>query len=851
MHLLGPCLLLLLEHLAFSDSNLWNFKHPATLYAWEGACVWIPCTYGIPKTDAQVDRLVVFHNHEYDKTTKCYVGTVLYNSTVDWKSPSQQGRVQFLGDSKSNCTLSIQSLSVNDSGRLGLRMMTKDDKWMETVNLSISKSPFPPRIQLPPELQESQTVTATCLLNFTCFGYDIELRWALKGLPFTPASSTISSSPTTQTVSTKSQIDFKPEWTHHGKNLTCQVWHSAEVLSEEMVQLNVKHTPKLEIKVFPNETTVMEGASVTMTCQVTSSNPEHGTVSWLKDGTLLGEKNLSLTLSSVTKDSGGKYRCQASNHIGLGMSEEVALKVLYPPTVSEVYIHHTPAKEGQSVELVCTSPANPPPTNYTWYHNGKEVPGVTEEKYWITQVLTWHAGRYACVAENRLGSGQVGQEAELDVQYPPKGVTTVIESPTPIREGDSVTLRCRYNSSNPTVTRYEWSPQGLWNEPSHEVMKIQNVAWDTPPISCSACNQWCLPASPIDLDVQYAPKEVKVLQISSLSEIHAGNQVRLQCHFSKSHPEEVHFFWKKNGSLLEAKGRELNFDSVSPEDAGNYSCLVKNSIGQSASEAWRLQVLYAPRRLWVSITPGDRVMEGRKAALTCESDANPPISQYTWFDWNNQDLQHSGQTLSLDPVKVEHSGSYWCKGVNQLGEGESPPSTLTIYYSPETIGRRTTMGIGICLAILILVIWGVKLQQNWKRTRSQQGPQENSNGRSFFVRNKKVRRTLLSEGPHSLGCYNPMMEDGTNYATLRFPETDTPRTGGTGPSETRGSLPNNEDTVTYSVVQKCHVLSQGDYENVAPNLPEDDGIHYSELVHFGTGERPRAPEDVDYVTLKH
>ncbi|XP_046303948.1 B-cell receptor CD22 isoform X3 [Marmota monax] len=675
MHLLGPYLLLLLEHLAFSDSNKWSFEHPATLYAWEGACVWIPCTYRIPKADAQVDRLVVFHNHEYDGTTKRYVGTVLYNSTVDWKSPSQQRRVRFLGDSKKNCTLSIESLSVNDSGQLGLRMMTKDDKWMETVNLSISKSPFPPRIQLPLELQESQTVTVTCLLNFTCFGYDIELRWVLEGLPFTPASSTISSSPTTQTVSTKSQIDFKPEWTHHGKNLTCQVWHSAKVLSEETVQLNVKH--------------------------------------------------------------------------------------------------------------------------------------------------------------------------------PPKGVTTVIESPTPIREGDSVTLRCRYNSSNPTVTRYEWSPQHLWNEPSHEVMKIQNVAWDTPPISCSACNQWCSPASPIDLDVQYTPKEVKVLQISSLSEIHAGNQVRLQCHFSKSHPEEVHFFWKKNGSLLEAKGRELNFDSVSPEDAGNYSCLVKNSIGQSASEAWRLQVLYAPRRLWVSITPGDRVMEGRKAALTCESDANPPISQYTWFDWNNQDLQHSGQTLSLDPVKVEHSGSYWCKGVNQLGEGESPPSTLTIYYSPETIGRRTTMGIGICLAILILVIWGVKLQQNWKRTRSQQGPQENSNGRSFFVRNKKVRRTLLSEGPHSLGCYNPMMEDGTNYATLRFPETDTPRTGGTGPSETQGSLPNNEDTVTYSVVQKCHVLSQGDYENVAPNLPEDDGIHYSELVHFGTGERPRAPEDVDYVTLKH
>lgn len=84
----------------------------------------------------------------------------------------------------------------------------------------------------------------------------------------------------------------------------------------------------------------------------------------------------------------------------------------------------------------------------------------------------------------------------------------------------------------------------------------------------------------------------------------------------------------------------------------------------------------------MSITPGDRVMEGRKASLTCESDANPPISEYTWFDWNNQELPYYGQTLSLNPVKVEHSGSYWCKGVNRLGEGASPPSTLTIYCKP-------------------------------------------------------------------------------------------------------------------------------------------------------------------------
>lgn len=46
-------------------------------------------------------------------------------------------------------------------------------------------------------------------------------------------------------------------------------------------------------------------------------------------------------------------------------------------------------------------------------------------------------------------------------------------------------------------------------------------------------------------------------------------------------------------------------------------------------------------------------------------------------------------------------------------------------------------------------------------------------------------------------------------------------------------------------------LSQGDYENVAPAFAEDEeGIHYSELVHLGSGERPPAQEGVEYVTLK-
>uniref|UniRef100_A0A2K6P1I1 B-cell receptor CD22 n=1 Tax=Rhinopithecus roxellana TaxID=61622 RepID=A0A2K6P1I1_RHIRO len=760
MHLLGPWLLLLvLEYLAFSDSSKWNIDHPETLYAWEGACVWVPCTYRV--LDGALESFILFHNPEYNKNISKFEGTRLYESTKDGKVPSGQKRVQFLGDkNNNNCTLSIHPVHVNDSGQLGLRMESKTEKWMEKIHLNVSERPFPPHIQLPPKLQESQEVILTCSLNFSCYGYQIKLQWLLERVPMRQTAVT-STSLSTKSVFTQSELKFSPQWSHHGKIVTCELHDvDGKVLSEDTVQLNVKHTPKLEIEVIPSEAIVREGDSVTMICKVNSSNPEYTTVSWLKDGTPLKEQNtLTLTLHEVTKSQSGRYCCRVSNDVGPGTSEKVFLQV----------------------------------------------------------------------------------------QYPPKKVTMVIENPTPIREGDTVTLSCNYNSSNPTVNHYEWKPRGAWEEPLLGVLKIQNVGWNNTAIACAACNNWCSWASPVTLNVLYAPRGVRVRKIKPFSEIHSGNSVSLQCDFSSSHPKEVQFFWEKNGSLL-GKERQLNFDSISPEDAGSYSCWVNNSIGQTESKAWTLEVLYAPRRLRVSMSQGNQVMEGKTATLTCESDANPPISSYTWFDWNNQSLPSSGRMLRLEPVKVQHSGAYWCQGTNRVGKGHSPLFTLTVYYSPETIGRRVAVGLGSCLAILILAMCGFKVQRRWKRTQSQQGLQENSSGQSFFVRNKKVRRTPLSEGPHSLGCYNPMMEDGISYATLRFPETNTPRTGNAETSEMQRPPPDCDDTVTYSVLQKRQV---GDYENVIPDFPEDEGIHYSELIQFGFGERPQAQENVDYVILKH
>ncbi|KAM4825561.1 B-cell receptor CD22 [Thomomys bottae] len=899
-------LLLLLVHLAWFDSNAkqipqsWKFEHPKTIYAWEGACVWIPCKYSIPQYRSTLDNLTLFHNFKYSEQAKEFIGEVLYRNTEIGVFPPHQGRAHFMDVEKKNCTLHLNPVLAQDSGELGLRMTSGPIlKWMERIDLNVSKTPLPPRIQVPEEILELHTIHVLCRLEFACPGYPVQLSWSQEGSAHTSIVLN------TQSIYTLSQLTFQPQWTDHEKTLTCQVKNSSTVLSEDSVKLRVKHTPKLKLEVSPSEATVKEGESVTMTCHVTSSHPMYTALSWLKDGVPLREQeSLTLALPSVTKAMGGKYLCRATNSVGSGVSEEQALSVLYAPEQPTVDIHASPAKESTSVELVCAAPANPPARNFTWFHDGETLAGETGEKLHFPSVLLGHAGSYACQALNSLGTGPVSSPAELDVQYAPKMVETVIETTAVIREGDPVTLSCQYNSSNPQVTHYEWRPRGPWQEHAPGMLTIPRVAWDTGPVACAACNQWCTWAASVSLDVQYAPRRVEVQQ-SPPGELREGQRVLLHCSVAQARPAATRVLWMRNGSHV-AEGPQLVLASIAPEDAGTYSCEASNTMGPTQSPGHAVQVLYAPRRLRVSVSPEGGVMEGRKAFLTCEGDANPPMWQYAWFRGQGQDLQFSGPTLRLEPAQVQHSGPYWCQGANRLGNSRSPPQTLTVYYSPETIGRRAAIGMGSCMALLILASWGIKLRHRWKRSQSQQGLQESSSTQSFFVRNKKVgwgrgaggaarrarkseaaegsgaggppaaaccplqvRQALHLEGPPSTGCLNPMLDDTVSYAVLRFPEADTPRQGdpGTMDTEGRGRLLGGDETVTYSVLKKPVA---GDYENLVEacvqedgvRVQEDgacvqedgarvqeDGVHYSELVLFGAGERRPCPKEVDYVTI--
>ncbi|KAF5897919.1 B-cell receptor CD22-like, partial [Clarias magur] len=75
---------------------------------------------------------------------------------------------------------------------------------------------------------------------------------------------------------------------------------------------------------------------------------------------------------------------------------------------------------------------------------------------------------------------------------------------------------------------------------------------------------------------------------------------------------------------------------------------------------------------------GDTV-EGDSVTLSCSSDANPPVFNYTWFRAAADTLLTTGQNYSISNISSQHSGLYYCTAHNQLGHHNSTPTELDVF----------------------------------------------------------------------------------------------------------------------------------------------------------------------------
>lgn len=135
-------------------------------------------------------------------------------------------------------------------------------------------------------------------------------------------------------------------------------------------KLLVLQKPRIFTSSSQHNLTVIKGSSVVLNCAA-SGNPEPIIVWTKRNRDLAGldhrlsENGKKLDLQNITVNHAGRYTCTADNGVGNPVSEDITLKVLYPPdAVAERSI--VLGGEDCSIELVCNVEGFPVPTVH-WY----------------------------------------------------------------------------------------------------------------------------------------------------------------------------------------------------------------------------------------------------------------------------------------------------------------------------------------------------------------------------------------------------------------------------------------------------------------------------------------------------
>ncbi|XP_078326842.1 hemicentin-1-like isoform X19 [Crassostrea virginica] len=495
---------------------------------------------------------------------------------------------------------------------------------------------------------------------------------------------------------------------------------------------------------------VVYGGSVTITCSI-SSNPIAQTMYWQKTvggvsttldiasnprfqgGTLT---NPSLTITSVTLDDRGEYRCFATNIVGTGQSGAAVLEVTGDvPTVttgsgSTVYI-------GDDATITCLVSGTPPATAVSWQYttnsNTTTINLSNTAKYsggsirtpslTIFNVSKADEGSYRCQATNIIGTGQSVTSAFLSVigSVP----VAIIGPDISVTVGDRATISCSV-TGYPLSTAISWLKiangvrtnvdvsqarvsGGTVSVPSLTITSVETS--DEGDYQCSATNILGTSQSGTAyLDVLGSIPSVQIP--SSSYSVAYGSQIRLQC-VVNSIPPATSIEWRKTyqgvtttinfgqskysgGTITDPSLRIFNADL---SDEASYVCSATNIVGSGSSRDITLSVVVSLPTVQVGSSTYSGI-SGSSVTLVCSIiSSNPSATSVKWEkDVNGvrtdvttvMASRISGgsvnqPSLTISSLTGSDSGTYYCSAANAVGTGASSATTLTVQNRPTII----------------------------------------------------------------------------------------------------------------------------------------------------------------------
>ncbi|XP_036434708.1 protein turtle homolog A isoform X3 [Colossoma macropomum] len=226
--------------------------------------------------------------------------------------------------------------------------------------------------------------------------------------------------------------------------------------------------PPVFIKTPPAFVEVLLGESLTLSCSA-HGNPKP-TVSWRKDDNAVEKHdkiqvlNGTLSLSKVTRETAGMYKCHVSNSEG-NLTHITQLQVKGPPVIL-ISPEDTTMNMSQDAILQCQADAYPSNLTYEWWKGGQNVYHVESLKsrvkilvdgtLLIPGLIPEDSGNYTCIPTNGLLSPP-SASAYLKVKHPARVVRMPRETYLPVGMGGTIICPVQ---AEPPMLYVNWTKDG-------------------------------------------------------------------------------------------------------------------------------------------------------------------------------------------------------------------------------------------------------------------------------------------------------------------------------------------------------------------------------------------------------
>ena len=457
---------------------------------------------------------------------------------------------------------------------------------------------------------------------------------------------------------TAAQLSFSSVSTSAAGEYRCSVSNAAS--SDVSGSATVTVLKSVELTQSPQSKSAKVGDSVSFSI-VASGDDLH--YEWTKNGQVMPDSASTLSFASVRELDEASYGCRVYNDggsqscSGFSLTIQSTITITSQPASQSTY-------EGGSVSLSVTATGDPTPS-VEWYHDNTLV--GTGNTLALDFITADQAGEYTCLVKNDVDS--VYCDA-VTVTVSESVAITDQPSDTSADEGSDLTLTLSASGEN---LNYQWSKDGSSLAGNSSTLTLADLSADD--AGTYSCRVWndnsSAECSSFTISIN---GKISITQQPVDLSGYEDDTIELLVEHSGGSDAQV--AWYHDGALVRSAGNGLTLSPLDMSDAGDYYCVVSNSVNSVTCNTVSVTVLEKVR---ITKQPSNQILNpGDDIVLDLVATGELPLT-YQCYKGNSLLITSNDVADLVIPAgSASDSGNYYCVVSNEGSTVTTVGADITI-----------------------------------------------------------------------------------------------------------------------------------------------------------------------------